>query len=290
MIAAAIMVFMIKRLIVGYDGSKASQAAALYAFDLAKKTDLPVVGVFVIDERLLKVAFLEDLASLLGLMPYADLTDRVREALEKKADALLSDFAALARSAGVRASLVQLRGVPHRELANFADEEDLLFVGARGLKEEDYPFAGPTAERVVRRARCPVFVSPEEHRPITRVGAAFDGSPVSKRALELAAWIAKVLNASLEVIFVEPKGDYPGELVDNLKNEAEALLQREGIEFTFTLLRGLPEEKLVEYQEHGNVDLLVMGAFGTRPLKELLLGSVAYYVLHHAKGPVIFAK
>ena len=281
---------MIKRLIVGFDGSPSAFAAANYAFDLGAKLDIPVIGIYVIDKRLLDETLLEDLAGILGFTFYLGISQKVKEALEKKADVLFQEFAELGRQKGAKVSLVQVEGIPYEEIAREADEDDLIFVGYKGAHLVKGILIGSTAERVIRRAPCPVFVARENYKPIQRIGIAFDGSPVSEKALKVGAELAKGYAAKLEVIFVEPSEGFPEELIDKLKRDADRILGGENADYTFTLLKGFPEEELVEYQANGNVDLLVMGAFGTRPLKEILLGSVAYFVMHNAEGPVVFVK
>ena len=281
---------MIKRLIVGFDGSPSSFAAANYAFDLGSKLNIPVVGIYVIDKRLLDETLLEDLAGILGFTFYLGISQKVKEALEKKADVLFQEFAELGRQKGAKVSLVQVEGIPYEEIAAEADEDDLIFVGYKGMHLVKGVLIGSTAERVIRKAPCPVFVSRDNYKPIKRVGIAFDGSPVARKALKVGAELAKGYGANLEVIFVEPNESFPEEVIDQLKAEADKILGEENADYTFTLLKGFPEEQLVEYQANGNVDLLVMGAFGTRPLKEILLGSVAYFVMHNAQGPVVFVK
>ncbi len=281
---------MIKRLIVGFDGSPSSYAAANYAFDLGSKLNIPVVGIYVIDKRLLDETLLEDLAGILGFTFYLGISQKVKEALEKKADVLFQEFAELGRQKGAKVSLVQVEGIPYEEIAAEADEDDLIFVGYKGMHLVKGVLIGSTAERVIRKAPCPVFVSRDNYKPIKRIGIAFDGSPVARKALKVGAELAKGYGANLEVIFVEPNESFPEEVIDQLKAEADKILGEENADYTFTLLKGFPEEQLVEYQANGNIDLLVMGAFGTRPLKEILLGSVAYFVMHNAKGPVVFVK
>ena len=281
---------MIKRLIVGFDGSPSSYAAANYAFDLGSKLNIPVVGIYVIDKRLLDETLLEDLAGILGFTFYLGISQKVKEALEKKADVLFQEFAELGRQKGAKVSLVQVEGIPYEEIAAEADEDDLIFVGYKGMHLVKGVLIGSTAERVIRKAPCPVFVSRDNYKPIKRVGIAFDGSPVARKALKVGAELAKGYGANLEVIFVEPNESFPEEVIDQLKAEADKILGEESADYTFTLLKGFPEEQLVEYQANGNIDLLVMGAFGTRPLKEILLGSVAYFVMHNAQGPVVFVK
>jgi nucleotide-binding universal stress UspA family protein len=281
---------MFNRLIVGFDGSKSSFVAASYAFDLGAKLGIPVIGIYVIDKRLLDEALLEDLAGILGFTFYLGISQKVKEALEKKADVLFQEFAELGREKGAKVSLVQVEGIPYEEIAKEADREDLIFIGHRGSEIVKGLLIGSTAERVIRQAPCPVFVARDTYKPIKRIGIAFDSSEIAKKALKIGAVLSKGYEASLEVIFVEPHDKFPEELIDKIKAEADKILEEEKVDYTFTLLKGFPEEKLVEYQEHGNVDLLVMGAFGTKPLKEILLGSVAYYVMHNAKGPVVFVK
>jgi nucleotide-binding universal stress UspA family protein len=281
---------MFGRLIVGFDGSRSSYVAANYAFDLGAKLGIPVIGIYVIDRRLLDETLLEDLAGILGFTFYLGISAKVKEALEKRADALFEEFAQLGRQKGVKVSLVQIEGIPYEEIAAEADPEDLIFIGHRGIEPVKGILIGSTAERIVRKAPCPVFIAKDKYKPIKRIGVAFDGSEISKKALTVGAKLAKGYGAYLETIFVEPDEKFPEELVDKLKAEADRILEPEGVDYTFTLLKGFPEEKLCEYQEHGNVDLLVMGAFGTKPLKEILLGSVAYYVMHHTTGPVVFVK
>ena len=279
---------MFNRLIVGFDGGNSSYAAANYAFDLGAKWNLPVIGIYVIDKRLLDETLLEDLAGILGFTFYLGISQKVREALEKKADILFEEFAKLGRQKGAKVSLVQLEGIPYEEIPNFADREDLIFIGRKGLKEIKGFFVGNNAEKIVRRSPCPVFAAGENYKPIKRIGVAFDGSTVSKKALLVGKTISESIGAPLEVIFVEPNGNFPDQLVDKIKASADEIL--ENTDYTFTLLRGFPEEKLTEYQENGNIDLLVLGAFGTKPVKEILLGSVAYFVMHNAVGPLLFVK
>ncbi|HIP86724.1 MAG TPA: universal stress protein, partial [Aquifex sp.] len=244
---------MFNRLIVGFDGGNSSYAAANYAFDLGAKWNLPVIGIYVIDKRLLDETLLEDLAGILGFTFYLGISQKVREALEKKADILFEEFAKLGRQKGAKVSLVQLEGIPYEEIPNFADREDLIFIGRKGLKEIKGFFVGNNAEKIVRRSPCPVFVAGENYKPIKRIGVAFDGSTVSKKALLVGKTISESIGAPLEVIFVEPNGNFPDQLVDKIKASADEIL--ENTDYTFTLLRGFPEEKLTEYQENGNIDL-----------------------------------
>lgn len=55
---------------------------------------------------------------------------------------------------------------------------------------------------------------------------------------------------------------------------------------TVTLI-GVPERDIVEQAEARGVDLIVIASHGYGPLRQLLLGSTAERVLHHAPCPVL---
>ena len=68
---------------------------------------------------------------------------------------------------------------------------------------------------------------------------------------------------------------------DNLSEEVG-----EGVRYV--RLSGIPEEKLVEYSR--NMDLMLLGAFSKGRIKELFLGSVTTFVMHHTNIPLLLVK
>ena len=53
---------------------------------------------------------------------------------------------------------------------------------------------------------------------------------------------------------------------------------------------GEPGYDIVKYAKKNNVNLIVIGARGLNPLKEIFLGSTSNYVLHKSKIPVMIVK
>jgi nucleotide-binding universal stress UspA family protein len=73
-----------------------------------------------------------------------------------------------AKSRGVTADGRVLEGVPHREIVRCADEwrADMIVMGTMGRTGLVHALVGSTAERVVRKASCPVLtVRPTEATP-----------------------------------------------------------------------------------------------------------------------------
>lgn len=56
------------------------------------------------------------------------------------------------------------------------------------------------------------------------------------------------------------------------------------------MVRGDPDDAIIDYaQEHG-ADLIVMGSHGHTELRHLLMGSVAEHVLRHTPCPVLIVR
>lgn len=60
-----------------------------------------------------------------------------------------------------------------------------------------------------------------------------------------------------------------------------------GVKVTYVLHAGLPGEVICWLAQERKCDLIVMGTHGRTGLKHLLFGSVAEYVLKHARSPVL---
>ncbi len=264
---------MFKRAIVGVDGSKAGWTAVEYAFEFGKRLDIPVLGLHVVDERLIDESFLEDLAGVLGFTFYYGISAKVKEFLETQADAVLDEFLALGRKRGVKVSSFQAVGVPYREVLSQADKEDIIFLGKRGKRPIRGFLLGSNSEIIARRSPCPIFLSQEEYRDIKKVCLAYDGQDISKKALNMLKRLKTLFGFEINVIHV-----------------GEEDLQKEiGDVDRYENLKGLPEEKITQYCEEG-MDMLVMGAFSKGRLKETVFGSVTSFVLHHVNIPVFLVK
>ncbi len=158
---------MFNRILVGIDGSKNSIIASEYGIYLSKVLKRPVIGAHIVDVRLIEGAFLEDIAGALGFSEYDNLTEKVKEALDQKGKVLLDTFAKECREKGGDCSIAQVFGIPHKELVDLADPEDLLIIGKHGRHKNLTEFIfGTTADYIVKHSKCPVMLTDEEFKPI----------------------------------------------------------------------------------------------------------------------------
>lgn len=133
-----------------------------------------------------------------------------------------------------------------------------------------------------------------------RILVPTDGSdgivPIVDHAVELAEIHGATLHA-IYVINTATMDDLPMEsswegLAQALEEEGQAGLRgvekRTGsVPVETTLLEGSPSQKIVEYAEEEDCDIIVMGTHGRSGVDRLLLGSVAERVVRTSSVPVL---
>ena len=268
---------------VGIDGSPASLIATKHAFKIGKHFDIPVVGVYVIDERLMDESFLLDLSSILGFTFYPGISARVKEFLEEQGDLILKTFAEEGRKEGVKVSIVQVQGIPWQEIVKEADREDLILIGKKGKKLIKGVLISSNAENVARNAPCPVFMFPEKDREVRKVCVAYDGKENSKKALEIARELKGVYEYEIYVLSVV-------ENLEEAKEKEEEVKEILGEGHNFYGVKGIPEEVIVSFCREKGMDALFMGAYGKGPVREFFLGSVTTYVIHNLDLPLLLVR
>ena len=133
-----------------------------------------------------------------------------------------------------------------------------------------------------------------------RVLLPTDGSPGTEAAAEQALAVARRFGAQLDVLHVVDTSVLPldshsqaafQELESEGRRSVESLTDRArevGLEeVTGTVLRGDPEQVIVDYASNNDVDLVVMGTHGRTGLDRVLLGSVTERVLRLSPVPVL---
>ena len=151
---------MIKRIVVGTDGSEQAQHAVAFAAELAGQLDAEVVLVHVAGQ------FPPAVASAGGYMMYIpqDVIDETREGLE---DRVHHEFTRPLVAAGVRWAALVRDGWAPTVLADVAVEMDagLIVVGSRGLHALGEFFLGSTSHALTHHAPVPLIVVPPVHHP-----------------------------------------------------------------------------------------------------------------------------
>jgi len=131
------------------DFSEVSEYALDYAYTLAKKFNSKLIVLHVINEPV-------DLRGF--YVPHISF-DSLEKEIEDAAEKMMKKFC-LGRLEGLAASdTVIVSGIPYDEIIAMAEKEQvsMIVLGTHGRAGLDHLLFGSTAERVVRRSRCPVM-------------------------------------------------------------------------------------------------------------------------------------
>ena len=115
---------------------------------------------------------------------------------------------------------------------------------------------------------------------------AYDGSPKSKEALYVAAYLAANWGTHVTLLNVEE---------NNLKTrwilrEAKKYLEAHHLEAEYLIRKGQPSECILSEADGLRSDLILMGSYGYTQVLEAVLGSTVNQVLLEAKCPVLICR
>jgi nucleotide-binding universal stress UspA family protein len=254
----------------------------------------------------------ENAGSALGNEPLAEFAEKQGRA---KLEALVADCAR--QGLKIRRAITE-RGRPSDVVVDVAKRGnyDLVTIATHGRTGFNRVLLGSVAERIVRRAPCPVLSARapgvKAHSTPRRVLVPVDYSSYSRAALEYAGFLAKAFGAELDVVHVWDRPTYVSEdvviqdrdgrrstltemIVENAEREMSDFLRQatsekgsRAVELPkHRLLSGEPVSTLLRELEKGSHDLVVLGTQGRTGLKHLLLGSVAERLVRLSPVPVV---
>ncbi|MGH7804073.1 MAG: universal stress protein [Candidatus Binatia bacterium] len=277
---------MIKNILVAIDGSEHSRSATEHALWFAAKMKATLTGLHVIDIVSIEGSFLHDISGSLGFEPYLDFSSRMREVLQERGRALLTEFAERCRETGVTCDTAMDVGVIANEICARARTADLVVIGHRGINEKfSTGLLGSTSESVTRKCPKPLLVCPMEWKGITKPLLAYDGSQRSSNAMREAADICLLAGMPLAVLHVG-KDEAAAKVVE----EAKRYLASYEIETTFAVATGHAPEQIVAKLRADGHDLLFIGAYGHSRIVEMVIGSTTEYVLRNSPCPVFLSR
>lgn len=142
-----------------------------------------------------------------------------------------------------------------------------------------------------------------------RILVPLDGSELARRALPVAVELARQNNSTLvlaqaihvsygalpEAYIATP--DLYNQIHDQAQADAETELKaaagqatEAGVAVETVILEGDPASELVDYEDEGKIDLIVMSTHGRTGLARFVYGSVAERVLRHGSRPILLLR
>jgi nucleotide-binding universal stress UspA family protein len=280
---------MIQSILIPTDGSEYGKTAIAYGIYIARKLNVQLVGLHVVDVRLIRGPVFTDISGSVGLPPYQEFLPAIESGLDAKADQILQEFRSQCEAAGVHPETMKVTGVIDETIiAEGRKCCDWVLLAQRG---EHFHIAGgailgSTAEAVVRHSGKPVFVSPEHFREIESMAVAYDGSAPADKALKLAAELSERAAWPLSVVIITSD---PA-VGEKISKKAEAFLESRQADSTTLILPGKEDKELLKFVREGAVELLVMGAYGHNRFREVMVGSTTSSVIRKSPVPVLLTR
>jgi nucleotide-binding universal stress UspA family protein len=139
-----------------------------------------------------------------------------------------------------------------------------------------------------------------------RVLIATDGSENAEKAASYGMYLAKAACAEVHVLYVistqhavttRTVKSWSEGLEEYLKDKGrvaignvEKMGEEAGVKVKSVFLKGIPDDKILEYARENNIDLIVVGTHGLTGIKKFLIGSIAEKVVRHSRVPVMVIR
>jgi Kef-type K+ transport system membrane component KefB len=195
--------------------------------------------------------------------------------------------------AAVSTRTVQSEDPASAILEEAGHEYDLLMIGTPTMSEAEGSLFGPMLDDLVRLAPCPTIVvrgdTVDPSWKPTKILVPMDGSPGSRKALELAFAIAGS-EVEVEAVHVQTpalsgaRSDFASDITSELKALADQLDQRMSAE---VVQASDVAQGILQTIEESGADLVVMGTSVRAGTSRLHLGPRVEYLARHAPCPVV---
>jgi nucleotide-binding universal stress UspA family protein len=133
---------------------------------------------------------------------------------------------------------------------------------------------------------------------------ATDGSENTQKAISFGIKLAKLNGALVHALHVIDTSSVSQSWTAGKETMHEILIkdgqkatskvkecgEASGVEVKEVILEGHPSEEIIDFAEHNDIDLIVMGTLGKTGLNRFLMGSVAEKVVRNSKVPVLVVR
>jgi nucleotide-binding universal stress UspA family protein len=274
---------MLQSMLVALDESAWSCTATTLALEWAKRLDARLIGLALVDET--SVVRPEPVPR--GAGDFKKRRDKARLAdAHKHAQQTLEIFRERCASAGVPETASEDIGDPAGCILRDAHRCDLIVLG----READFRFdeqdsSDGTLGQIIGRSPRPIVVVPRELPGGSGVIVAYGGGREVARTLQIFELLGLSFNETVHLVNVrrgrtsaDTAVDYAGEFLQLHGTEYQLHIVESGSE---------PAEALLEQVRTLQPRLLVIGAPGYHPLRDLFATSVTRSVLRECPVPLL---
>lgn len=275
------------------DGSTYHHSVCAYAAWAAKRTNATVELLHVLGRRDTS-SIPANFSGNLGANTQDTLLEELAEhdaqrakLAQRRGRMVLEQAKATLRDAGVNVETRLRNGGLVETLLEYEPHARLVIIGKRG-EASDYAAGhlGSNLERVVRTSLRPVLVASRAYHPVERFLIAYDGSPSSQRAVDLATQDPLLRGLECHILTAGPVDATQRARLD----AAAKRLRDSGLHVHLAIENGHPEEVIAAYVERHTIDCIVMGAYGHSRIRNLIIGSTTTATLRAAHVPILMIR
>lgn len=236
-----------------------------------------------------------DLSGSIGFNARQHLLDEIVEleaahakVAAKRGEAILEDARERLVAAGVvEVELDQKHGKLSELIVSMERDADLVVLGKRGNNADfEKGHLGSNLERVIRSCEHPVLVAAREFMRMETFVLAFDGGSSAQKAVEYAIQNPLLKGMKCYLLYVG-SGNAK---VEAALGEAADRLKGAGYEVEIEQRSGEPAKVIEHVVAQDGCDLLVMGAYGHSPIRQMIVGSTTSAMIRSVKLPVLLFR
>ncbi len=274
-----------KKILVPFDFSDYAESALDFALELSQVTQGKVEVLNVIEYPL---ATTFNVSGEIGQFSQEDELFTLE--LIKKTKERLNQLSTSEKYAQADFETHVMIGNPYEGITNLVDESDIDIIimgtkGATGLKEM---FVGSNAEKVVRRAKCPVINIHKEQQfeGIKRIVYPTDLDSSHGAILDKFKEFQELFDCQIDLVWVHTPHNVIHQ--DVARERLEEIAKKHNLtNYEVHIAKGFyPEEGILLHAWNVKADMIAMATHGYKGLAHLFLGSVAEDLINHGTIPV----
>lgn len=250
-----------ERIVVALDGSMYGLVALEAAASVAAALHAELVGLFVEDVNLLRLAqlpFAKEISYLAAAPRKLDVAQMTRQ-LQARATQARQQLRQMAEEREVHWSFRVVRGMIADELLGATPETDLLVLGRVSRPRALKPVLGSTARTVVARTTRSILLIPsgaDLERPVL---VLYDGSAGGQRALILAGKLAQATGRLRVLIWAADE-----DTAEQYRRDIVAQLSDDELELSYRRLHQDESMQLADLVKRSGVGLFVLAGGETK--------------------------
>lgn len=280
-----------KKVLVCLDGSKISKAVCDYGLFIAKKLDLPLVLLNVVEHS--HISKKVNLSGSIGLGSKESILDELvseemseSKALIAKGKAVLKEMQEYVKDQGMdNVEAMQKHGTLYETLDELSNDIKLAIIGLKADHSGEKKI-GSHVEELLRTLNISVFLVNQEFKPVESMLMAYDGSEYAKKAITVGTQSPIFPDIKRTVVNVNKNTEISKKLLE----EARSLFLNKNIEVETKSLSGDCVESILKYQQDNDLDIIAMGAYSHNRFKSAIFGSFTTKMLLSAKKPLLLFR